>query len=286
MAKPQTANTVREARYAGSWYPSGAAVLRTSIEGYLATVEPAQLPARPLALVCPHAGHRYSGPVAAHAYAQVRGAAIRRVVLMGPLHRIIFGSALGDIMAPAETAYATPLGAIPVDTTFIAALSRRVPLTVVRRDQEHSLEIELPFLQVALEGFTLAPLMMAADIENKRTPALLEELATSLAELADEHTLFVASTDLSHLNDYREVARVDAHMAELVNAFDVPALTSALSRGEVKACGATGLVTALRAAQLMGAQGARVLRLTSSAEITGERQLGAYTVGYMAAAAF
>ena len=286
MANPKTSANVREAHFAGTWYPGDAAVLRTSIETYLAGVEPVALPGATLALVAPHAGHRYSGPVAAQAYAQVRSADINRVVLLGPLHRIIFGSQHGDFMVPAEVAYATPLGEIPVDTHFIAALSRIARLKVVRRDQEHSLEIELPFLQVALKQFSLVPIMLGADIKSSRTPALLEELATGLAELADAHTLFVASTDLSHLDDYREVGRVDQRMAELVNAFDLLALTRALARGEVNACGATGLVVALRAAQLRGAHGARVLQMMSSADITGERRVGAYTVGYMAAVAY
>lgn len=286
MANPKTSSNVRAAHYAGTWYPGDAAVLRASIETYLAGVEPLTLPSPPLALVAPHAGHRFSGPAAAHAYAQVRGADINRVVLLGPLHRMIFGSAHGDFMAPAEVAYATPLGEIPVDTHFIAALSRLAPLKVVRRDQEHSLEIELPFLQVALKQFSLVPIMMGVDIKDSRTPTMLEVLAAGLAELADEHTLFVASTDLSHLDDYREVALVDKRMAELVNAYDLPALTKALARGEVNACGATGLVVALRVAQLRGARNARVLQLMSSADITGDRSLGSYTVGYMAAVAY
>ena len=286
MANPKTSSNVRAAHYAGTWYPGDAAALRASIETYLAGVEPLTLPGPPLALVAPHAGHRFSGPAAAHAYAQVRGADINRVVLLGPLHRMIFGSAHGDFMVPAEVAYATPLGEIPVDTHFIAALSRLAPLKVVRRDQEHSLEIELPFLQVALKQFSLVPIMMSADIKDSRTPTMLEVLVAGLAELADEHTIIVASTDLSHLDDYREVALVDKRMAELVNAYDLPALTKALALGEVNACGATGLVVALRVAQLRGARNARVLQLMSSADITGERRLGSYTVGYMAAVAY
>ena len=284
MAIPQT--MVRPARYAGTWYPGDAQALRESIDAYLARVPPVALPGRPLALVSPHAGHRYGGPVAAPAYAQVKGQSIQRVVLMGPLHRPILGALFSDLLVPAESAYATPLGQVPVDRDFINRLNERVSLKTVRRDEEHSLEIELPFLQVVLEDFALVPIMIGADISDPGVPARLEALATALAELADEHTLFVCSTDLSHLDSYAEVCQVDQRMQELVNAFDVDRLTKALAAHEVMACGATGLVTALRAARLRGATGAQVLAYMNSGDITGDTRPGNYTVGYMAAVAY
>ncbi|HEY3342193.1 MAG TPA: AmmeMemoRadiSam system protein B [Anaerolineae bacterium] len=284
MAIPQP--VVRPAHYAGTWYPGDAQELRESIEAYLAGVSPETLPGRTLALVSPHAGHRFGGRVAAHAYALLKGQPIQRVVLIGPLHRPILGALFSDLLVPAESAYATPLGQVPVDRDFIDQLNKRVPLKSVRRDEEHSLEIELPFLQVVLQGFTLAPIMIGADIAGSGVPARLDALAAALAELADEHTLFVCSTDLSHLHNYDEVRKVDQHMQELVNAFNLDRLTEALVAGRVMACGATGLVTALRAAKLRGATGARVLAYMSSGDITGDTEPGNYTVGYMAAAAY
>jgi AmmeMemoRadiSam system protein B len=283
---PKYQPSVRAARYAGTWYPGNAAELRQSVSGYLAKVNIQQLPARPKALVCPHPGHMFGGQVAATAVAQVKGMGFKRVVLLGPLHRPIPGSGIGDCMVPRETHYATPLGQIPVDVDFIAALSRLAPLTRVQNDNEHSLEIELPFLQLALESFTLVPIMLGLDISDPGTPAVLEALAAGLAHLAEDDTLVVASTDLSHLDNYAEVVRIDKHLVDLVNAFDIPALTTALAQGEVYACGATGLVTALRAAQLRNATGARVLSCTNSGDILRDRRPGSYTVGYMAAVAY
>ena len=156
---------IRESAIAGRWYPGSASDLRRMVEDYLAQAKPAAIPGKIVALVSPHAGYVYSGPTAAHAFAQVCGADYARVILVGPLHQPIRGSKLGAWMTPGEEAYRTPLGDVSVDRAFIAELGKRVPLTSVRGDQEHSLEIELPFLQVALggsspgDGFQLVPIM-------------------------------------------------------------------------------------------------------------------------------
>ena len=285
--------TIRESVIAGTWYPGSAPALRQTVEGYLARVSPAQAPGKVVALVSPHAGYAYSGPTAAHAFAQVRGADYARVVLIGPLHRPIRGSRLGAWMTPAEDAYRTPLGDVRLDRSFIAELGQRVPLTVVRGDQEHSLEIELPFLQVALSGsspeggFQLVPIMAGEYIGDPGTPAHIEQMAAALAELcADGTSLLVASTDLTHLDNYAEVVRMDRTLLALVDAFDVAGLSAALQAERVQACGAVGLVTVLRAAQMLGARRSQVLAYAASGDVTGDKRPGTYCVGYMAAAAY
>lgn len=284
--------TVRESAIAGTWYPGSAPALRQTIEGYLTQASPAPVPGKVTALVSPHAGYVYSGPTAAHAFAQVRGADYARVVLIGPLHRPIRGSKLGAWMVPSEDAYRTPLGDVRLDRDFIAGLGQRVPLTEVRGDQEHSLEIEIPFLQVVLGGstegsFQLVPIMAGEYIGDPGTPAHIEQMADALAELcADGTSLLVASTDLTHLDDYTEVLRIDRKLLALVDAFDVAGLSSALEAEQVQACGAVGLVTVLRAARKLGAQRAQVLAYTTSGDVTGNKRPGTYCVGYMAAAAY
>ncbi len=278
--------TIRPSAIAGAWYPGSAPALRRAIEGYLAGVTPVTLPGRVLALVCPHAGHSYSGPTAAHAYAQVAGAEFHRVVLLGPLHRPIWGSRLGPLMVPAESAYETPLGNVPVDRTFIGALGQRVFLTTVRGDEEHSLEIQLPFLQVALERFSLVPIMLGEHIADPGAAARLAELAAALAELADDETLLIASTDLTHLDNYPDVVRIDRKLVELVAAFDVTALAAALAAEQVQACGAAGLVAVLSAAKQRGATGTQVLAYATSGDVTGNKRPGTYCVGYLAAAVY
>ncbi|OQA42257.1 MAG: hypothetical protein BWY52_02265 [Chloroflexi bacterium ADurb.Bin325] len=276
--------TLRPSAIAGAWYPGSAPALRRAVEEYLGQASRAELPGELLALVSPHAGYAYSGPTAGHAFAQVRGAAFERVILLGPLHRPIRGSAVGSFMVPAEDAYSTPLGDVPLDRAFIARLGAEVELTPVRRDEEHALEIELPFLQVALGSFALVPMMLGDYIGTRGTVERLERLAHALAALWEPGTLIVVSTDLSHLDDYADVVRTDRRLLDLVQAFDVAGLIAALAREQVQACGASGLVAAFRAAQQLGATAARVLHYTNSGDVTGRRAAGVYTVGYMAAA--
>ena len=279
-------STIRPSAIAGRWYPGSAPALRRTVEEYLDAVPAVTLPGPVLALVSPHAGYAYSGPTAAHAFAQVRGAAFRRVILLGPLHRLIPGGRLGAFMVSRATAYQTPLGDIPLDRAFLAELGKRVALTPEPRDEEHSLEIELPFLQVALGEFTLVPIMLGEHISDPGARGRVAALAAALAELCDDGTLLVASTDLSHLDNYADVVRTDRRLADLVAAFDVAGLAAALATEQAQACGATGLVAVLEAAQKRGARGVQVLAQTTSGDVTGKKQPGVYTVGYLAAAAY
>jgi AmmeMemoRadiSam system protein B len=263
------------------------------VNAYLSAVEPVALPGRLMALVAPHAGYAYSGEVAAHAYAQLRGpagatapVASARVILLGPLHRPIYGSSLGAFMAPTENAYRTPLGEVPLDREFLDALGMRVEMTPVRRDEEHSLEIQLPFMQVALGKFALVPIMLGLAMEERGAAVYVEALADALAALVDDRTLLVASTDLSHMHDYADVVSTDRRLVELVDAFDVDGLAAGLRTGTVNACGGAGLVTALRVCQKRSATGAQVLKYAASGDVTGDRRPGTYTVGYLAAAVY
>ena len=204
-------------------------------------------------------------------------------MLLGPLHRPIWGSRVGSFMVPAEEAFRTPLGEVPVDRGFIDALGRRLPLTSVQGDEEHALEIELPFLQVALERFSLVPIMFGDHISQARVVERVAQFADALAALVDEETLLVSSTDLSHMDNYADVVRTDRRLVDLLAAFDVDGLRTALRTEEVQACGATGLLALLETCQRLGARGARVLHYTSSGDVTGDKRPGVYIVGYLAA---
>jgi hypothetical protein len=278
---PEPIARVRPSAIAGRWYPGTETDLRREVERYLSVAPPRSSTGHIFGLVAPHAGYSYSGPTAAHSFAQVRGANYSRIILLGPLHRPVWGSRVSAFMVPRESAYRTPLGDVKIDREFLERLAEKVPLGTVEGDEEHSLEIELPFLQVSLGGFTLAPIMLGDFIGDPGVSERIACLAEALASLADDRTLLVASTDLSHLENYDDVRRVDQRLVDLVAAFDVEGAESALARGTAQACGATGLVAVLRACRQLGATAAEVLQYTSSGDVTGDRRPGVYTVGYM-----
>jgi hypothetical protein len=280
---PEHTDRVRPSAIAGHWYPGNSAALRRDIERYLDAAPPRRSAGRIFGLVAPHAGYTYSGPTAGRAFAQARGAGFTRVVLLGPLHRPVRGSRVAPFMVPREAAYRTPLGDVPVDHAFLARLGEKSPLSPVEGDEEHSLEIELPFLQVALGEFSLAPVMLGEHIGDPGARERAAGLAAALAETVDERTLLVCSTDLSHMESYDAVVNTDRRLVDLVAAFDVESVEDALARETAQACGAAGLVIVLRACRLLGALGAEVLQYTSSGDVTGDRRPGVYTVGYMAA---
>ncbi len=284
------APNIRPSAIAGRWYPGNPTALRRDIEHYFAAAPETALPSHVLGLVAPHAGYAYSGPTAARAFARVQRAGFTRVVLLGPLHRPVWGSPAGPYMVATETAYSTPLGPVPLDAEFVEQLGRRIPLTRVQGDEEHSLEIELPFLQVALGDFKLVPIMLGDHIGSSKAPERVARLAEALAELIggapQGSTLIVCSTDLSHMESYADVAETDRRLVELVSAFDVEGLRAALRAESVQACGAVGLLAAMETCRHLGATGAEVLQYTNSGEVTGDKRPGTYTVGYLAAAIY
>jgi hypothetical protein len=274
---------IRRSVIAGSWYPGSENALAQAVDAYLSAVDQPLIEGELLGLISPHAGYAYSGQTAAYAYAQLQGRTFDTVVLMGPSHR----AWVGDYAVSAEDAYQTPLGLVPLDHDFIEALAEDIPLRQIRRDVEHSLEIQLPFLQRELEGFRLVPIIMSAD-----DPATARQLAAALARVIavrsdqGEKTLLVASSDLHHIENYDEVVRRDQPVVEAVEAYDLPALTSRLMAPGSTVCGRMPILAALHAARALGADQARVLHHTTSGDVTGERRPGQYTVGYMAAAIY
>jgi AmmeMemoRadiSam system protein B len=277
---------VRPSPIAGLWYPAEAGALRESVGRYLAEAPAAaDAPAagRVLGLVAPHAGHRYSGAVAASAFAAVRGAAYDLVALLCPSHF----HADGPLLTSAHEAYATPLGAVRVDRAALerlrAALAAEAggrpeaALPAIRRDREHAIEIELPFLQLALRpGFKLLPLMLR-DQDEAMARALGRALARALAGC---RALLVASSDLSHYYPQAAANRMDAEMLARIGALDPAGVLAAQEAGRGQACGAGAIAAVLWAAQALGADRARVVAHATSGDVNEDY---AQVVGYGAA---
>jgi AmmeMemoRadiSam system protein B len=282
MRMPES-RTIRRSVIAGSWYPGTEKSLAHTIDDYLSHVDQPLLSGELFGLISPHAGYVYSGQTAAYAYHQLRGRQVDTVVLMGPSHR----AWVSDCAVSAEDAYETPLGVVPLDQDFIADLAACVPLQRVHHDAEHSLEIQLPFLQRQLDDFLLVPIMMSAD-----DPAIAQKLAAALAEIirhraeGDGHVLLVASSDMHHIESYEEVVRRDRPVIEAIAAYDLEVLTPLLMSPRCSVCGRIAILTALHAGKALGADSAQILHHTNSGDVTGQRGPGQYTVGYMAAAIY
>lgn len=267
---------VREPILAGTWYPGEADTLRKTIQGYLAAAKGEALQGELRGLVVPHAGYMYSGQAAAFAYALLEGLPVERVILIGPSHRFPFKGVSVDLQA----GYRTPLGTVPVDQEFGKRLLETEAVRAVPQahSQEHSLEIQVPFLQVVLKRFRLVPLVMGQqDLDT--CARLAETLTRVLGE--DRGSLLIASTDLSHFHNDTKAKELDREFIRKVEAYDPEGLSRALSGGTCEACGGGPTVAAMLAARARGADRAVLLRYATSGDVTGDRR---QVVGYVSAA--
>lgn len=267
------------------WYPRDAAQLRFLLDSFFANVPGAPSPGELVGLVEPHAGYQFSGQTAAYGYNALRKGDFGRVVVLGPSHFQDLGA---QAMTRADL-YESPLGDVPVDNALVSKLGALVPINFVPLDREHSLEMQLPFLQRQLKKFTLLPLMMSHPFYyyGLRVRNECETLSHALAPLMGDDTLLVASSDLSHLHSYDAVTYFDQGFENLMLEFNVGALIDyMINEGEPRACGDMAIVTMLMTARLRGANTVRVLYRTNSGDVTGDREEGKYTVGYMAAGVY
>lgn len=253
---------VRQAAVAGRFYPRDPEELRRLITGFLASVPPSTEPA-PKALIAPHAGYVYSGPIAASAYAQLSPAreVIKRIVLLGPSHFV----ALEGLAASSAEAFATPLGEVPVDTAAVSSL-RALPQVRVLDEahaQEHALEVHLPFLQVVLGSFSVVPLVV-----GDASPGQVSEVLDALWGGAE--TRLVVSSDLSHYLDYPAARQLDGATADAIEALAAERI------GESQACGRMPIRGLLQAARARGLR-ARTIDLRNSGDTAGPRD---QVVGY------
>ena len=260
---------IRPPAVAGSFYPGDAAGLARAVEAYLEAATPANGEAPPKALIVPHAGYVYSGPVAASGYVILRGSgtAVRRVVLIGPAHRV----PLRGLAAPRADLFRTPLGDVPIDH---AAIEPLLSLAYVERSdsahaEEHSLEVQLPFLQHLLSRFDLVPLV-AGDASAEEVAEVLERL------WGGPETLVVISSDLSHYHDWKSATRLDAATSRAIEELAPERLD------HESACGRIPVAGLLLQARRLGLR-VRALDLRNSGDTAGPRDqvvgYGAYAVG-------
>jgi AmmeMemoRadiSam system protein B len=271
---------IRPAAVAGTWYPGTAGALAREVDAYVAAA--AEGPGGEVrALIAPHAGLMFSGPVGAYAYKAAAAGSYDVAVLVGPSHFVAFD---GVALYP-DGAFDSPLGAAPIDAAGAAAVAAFPvvqSLTSAHR-REHSLEMQLPFLRRLLPDVPIVPMLMG--LQTRETIGALAEALD--AAFRPRRALLVASTDLSHYFDARTAAGLDARVRDCVNAFDPEQLLDLFEgypeydRGRYVACGGGPAISVMMAARALGAREARVLKYAHSGEISGDND---GVVGYMAAA--
>lgn len=266
---------IRRSILAGSWYPGRPETLRGDIETYFRNVPEPEIPGRIVGLVAPHAGYAYSGQVAAHAYKLIRNTPYEKVIVISPSHRMHFdGVALWR-----GAGYETPLGVVPVDQELAQSLldaDGPVAEIPAAHAGEHSLEIQLPFLQVALGEFSFVPLVMGT--QDERTCRRLAEVITGA--VAGLRTLVVGSSDLSHFHSHSEAVRLDSVVLDHLKNFNPDGLLRDLARRSCEACGGGPAAATMMAARALGAERAELLKYANSGDVTGDRR---EVVGYASA---
>ncbi len=265
----------RPSPLAGSWYPADPGVLKSSIQSYLDSAHDQHIEGQIQGIIVPHAGHQYSGKTAAQAFNLLSDLKPQYVAVISPSHQPV----PGKLVTSAHQAYETPLGIIPINLTMMGRLKEileknGLTLRAVRHDREHSLEIELPFLQTVFSHhFELLPVMIADQSTHTAST-----LGAALAELLDnENALIIASTDLSHFHPRQIALSFDTEMLSRIEAFDPEGVIRAEEEGFGFACGRGAAAAALWACQKLGADSVQVLGYSTSGDVTGDHSS---VVGY------
>jgi hypothetical protein len=259
---PSDAPTTRPPAVAGQFYPDNPAELRSMVKDFLATAKTADGKI-PKAVIAPHAGYQYSGPIAGSAYACLAGGrdVIQRVVLLGPSHFTTFSG----LAASSAKKFQSPLGSIPVDEAALDRVRALPQVTTLdaAHENEHSLEVHLPFLQIVLDEFKLVPLVVGEAAAN--------EVETVLNELwGGAETCVVVSSDLSHYHDYQAAQQIDRDTARAIESLNWQELNS------YRACGCQPICGLLRVAREHSLR-CRTVDLRNSGDTSGRRDR---VVGY------
>ena len=268
-------NNVRESVIAGSWYPGDPKILASEIDGFLKNVPAQPLGGRVAALIVPHAGYIYSGQIAAHSYKHVECKTFDVVIVIGPSHRAYFqGASVYN-----KGGYQTPLGIVPVDVELanrIIAQSPMISFVPSAHSEEHSVEIQLPFLQVALGEFNFVPIVMG-DQDKHSCGELAEAIYKSAS---DKRILIVGSSDLSHFHPYGKAVKLDSVVLDHIKRMDADGLLRDLKGGLCEACGGGPMAVAMMVAKRLGADSPKLLKYANSGDVAGDK---GSVVGYASA---
>jgi AmmeMemoRadiSam system protein B len=269
---------MRPSPIAGTWYNGNSKLLAGQIDAFLSRAELTKISGKIFGLVAPHAGHRYSGITAGYAYRAVQGSSYELVIILSPSHAYF----PAELLTSAHRFYTTPLGKIPIHQDALALLQQGLKkaggtIEKVEEDEEHSIEIQLPFLQRALKGeFSLLPVMMRSQSSDTVT-----QLATALSPVIKKYrSLVIASSDLSHFYPLETANALDGEILKMVEKCSPEGVLAVESNGSGSACGAGPIAVVLKLAREAGATHVKVVHRSTSADVTGDLSS---VVGYGAA---
>jgi len=269
-----SSENIRESIAAGSFYPGNPDALRRQINKFLDNTELSKIEDIK-SIVCPHAGYIYSGQVAAYSYRQISGKKFDSIFIMAPSHSEYF-----DFISIFNgDAYRTPLGLAYVDkerSKILADKSSFIKLSEHGHRDEHSLEVQLPFLQVLFDDIKIVPIVIGQ--QNSRN---IKELGSTIGNLfKNDNILIIASTDLSHYYEYNIAVSLDRKTEDLINNFDPENLMLEFLRNNVEMCGGGPVISAMIASKILGANSSKILNYKNSGDVTGDRNA---VVGYLSA---
>lgn len=266
--------TVREPKVAGMFYPASESDLKLEIEAHLNSVSVENTFENIFGLISPHAGYDYSGKTAAYAYKAIQNKTYKTVIVISPSHREYFPG----ISIFNGSAYKTPLGEIELDKNMIAKLTGDNELIFEGMEghrTEHALEVQLPFLQTVLNDFKLVPIVM-----GDQRAEFVFYLSEKLAACAQEETLIIASSDLSHFHTRKEADKLDLIVQKRISEFDYTALLYDLRKQNCEACGGGPIAALLRTAELNSINKVEILSRTDSGDFSRDTS---EVVGYLSA---
>lgn len=265
---------MREPAVAGQFYPGTKDGLDKTVTRLINSTTIPKISGQVIGIVSPHAGYDFSGAVAAHGYKLIADLGFKTVIIIGPSHQVFFeGAAVYD-----QGTWKTPFGEVEIDAKLakkiISFNPQRIKSLPQVHNQEHSLEVQIPFLQKTLKDFKIVPIMV---VEPRFEDCqILADAITNAVK--DKSTLLLASSDLYHGYSYNECVEIDKKTLSLIEKLDTEGLYDALITGKAQACGGLPIVVVMLASQKLGANKAKILKSTNSNEVIGE--IGGYCVGY------
>jgi len=278
--KNAVGSQVRRSPIAGTWYPGQPNILTQTIRELIDGNESIEESRELVGLICPHAGLRYSGPIAAAGYRLLEGSRFDTAVLVGPSHYEHFTGASVFLRG----AFETPLGRIGVDESLATAIEARdseICFIAEAHDREHCLEMQVPFLQVLNPEISIVPIVIG-DQRRENVESIAQAIADAVSETS-KRVLLVASSDLSHYKSAELAARMDGKVSRFVEGFDERGLMDLLEKNHEHACGGGPIVAVMMAAKILGATTTRLMRYGDSGDVTGDKL---QVVGYLSAAMF